>query len=113
MTDVLYRHIILTFNRQSAKNLLTNGRKSADSRYSSPLLPIKSDKERGVVKSSLFFSLNSAQTALARLNASQISVMPTKLGGPHMQGLRNRENLVTPLFPVKLFGSALYVRNKG
>ena len=30
-----------------------------------------------------------------------------------MQGLMNRENLVTPLFPVKLFGSALYVRNKG
>ena len=73
---------------------------------------IKSDKERGVIKSSLFLFLNSAQTALAQLNASQISVMPTKLGGPHMQGLRNRENLVTPLFPVKLFGSALYVRNK-
>ena len=90
----------MTFNRQSAKNLLTNGRKSADSRYS-------------YYQSSSFLSLNSAQTALAQLNASQISVMPTKLGGPHMQGLRNRENLVTPLFLVKLFGSALYVRNKG
>ena len=65
-----------------------------------------------MVKSSLFLSLNSAQTALAQLNASQIFVMPTKLGGPHMQGLMNRENLVIPLFPVKLFGSALYVGNK-
>ena len=112
MTDILYRHLTEGIPTIS-KNLPTNGRKLAGSGYSSPLPQIKSDKERGVIKSSLFLFLNSAQTALAQLNASQISVMPTKLGGPHMQGLRSRENLVTPLFPVKLFGSALYVRNKG